>query len=76
MYWPFNCSRHDVIVSNTTWNWRAHTTNLLSREFLELIRRQLNRAAWFFYNLTGSPEAQLTVVTVFPYAMMIGNCLA
>jgi hypothetical protein len=30
----------------------------------------------FSYNLTGSPEAQLTVVTVFPYAMMIGNCLA
>jgi hypothetical protein len=30
----------------------------------------------FFYNLTGSEEAQLTGLTVFPYALMIGNNLA
>jgi spermidine synthase len=69
-------AQFDVIVSNTTWNWRAHATNLLSREFLELIRRHLKPGGVFFYNLTGSREGQLTGVTVFPYAMMIGSCLA
>jgi spermidine synthase len=69
-------AKFDVIVSNTTFNWRAHTTNLLSREFLDLIRRHLKPGGVFFYNLTGSEEAQLTGLTVFPYALMVGNCLA
>ena len=29
----------DVIVTNTTFHWRANTTNLLSLEFLQAIRR-------------------------------------
>jgi predicted membrane-bound spermidine synthase len=32
-------SSFDVIVMNTTYNWRAHVTNLVSTEFLQLARR-------------------------------------
>jgi spermidine synthase len=69
-------SRFDVIVMNTTFNWRAHTTNLLSVEFLRLARRHLNPGGVLFYNTTGSPEVQLTGVTVFPYGLIVRNCLA
>src|SRR6266849_372989 len=33
--------RYDAIVANTTFHWRDHTSNLLSREFFQLIRRHL-----------------------------------
>jgi spermidine synthase len=70
-------ARFDIIMSDANApEWRANITNLISREFLELIRRHLKPGGVFFYNLTGSPHAQLTGLTVFPYAMKIGTCLA
>ena len=42
----------DAIVSNTTWHFRANVTNLLSTEFLELVRPHLNPGGIFFYNTT------------------------
>ena len=68
--------KFDVILSNTTFHWRAHVSALLSREFLELVSAHLAPEGVFFYNLTGSPEAQLTGATVFPHAMMVGSALA
>jgi spermidine synthase len=68
--------KFDVIVSNTTFNWRAHVTNLLSVEFLQLIRTHLRPGGVFFYNTTGSEEVQITGVTVFPYGLRVYNFLA
>jgi len=68
--------KFDVIVSNTTYHWRAHNTNLLSVEFLRLIRQHLNRGGIFYYNTTSSADALLTGATVFPYAMRVMNFLA
>jgi hypothetical protein len=68
--------KFDVIVSNTTFHWRAHVSALLSKEFLELVSAHLQPKGVFLYNLTGSQEAQLTGVTVFPHAVVVGNCLA
>jgi spermidine synthase len=70
-------ARFDVIVNNAVSSaWRAHVTNLNSREFLELIRRHLKPGGVLFYGVSGSEQAQLTGVTVFPYAMLIGTTLA
>jgi spermidine synthase len=63
-------------VSNTSFHWRAHCSAILSKEFLELVSGHLRPAGVFFYNLTGSMEAQLTGVTVFPHGVMVGNHLA
>jgi len=68
--------KFDVIVMNTTHNWRAHVTNLLSLEFLQLIRTHLGPGGVHFYNTTWSDEAQITGVTVFPYGLRVWNCLA
>jgi hypothetical protein len=61
---------------NTTFNWRAHITNLLSVEFLEIAKAHLKPGGVLFYNTTGSGEVQLTGLTVFQYGMLVQNCLA
>jgi spermidine synthase len=65
--------KFDAIVMNTSFNWRSNVSNLLSTEFLELIRHHLNPGGVHFYNTTESTEAMLTGVTVFPYGMRLAN---
>lgn len=68
--------RFDVIVMNTTWHWRAHITNLLSSEFMELARAHLAPGGLFFFNTTSSDDVKKTAVTVFPHAMRVYNFMA
>jgi spermidine synthase len=63
----------DVIVANTTWHWRAHTTNLLSREYLQLVRRHLRQGGIYYFNTTSSNDAYFTAFTVFPYGVRFRN---
>jgi len=65
--------RFDAIVSNTTWNFSANATNLLSVEFLELIRQHLQPGGIFFYNTTDSARVQRTGCQVFPYGARFTN---
>lgn len=65
--------RFDAIVSNTTWYFRANTTNLLSAEFLDLIKHHLNPGGVFFYNTTGSDRVQRTGCLAFPYGARFTN---
>jgi predicted membrane-bound spermidine synthase len=66
----------DAIVSNSTYNWRANSTNLLSVEFLQLVREHLKPGGLFFYNTTGSDAVQITGATVFPYGLRMDDFLA
>jgi spermidine synthase len=68
--------RFDVVVMNTTYHWRAHSSNLLSVEFMNLVRSHLKPGGILYYNTTGSPEALLTGVTAFPYSLAVWNTLA
>ena len=65
--------RFDAIVSNTTWNFRANATNLLSAEFLEVVRKHLNPRGIAFYNTTDSDRVQRTACLVFPYGARFTN---
>jgi spermidine synthase len=65
--------RFDAIVSNTTWHFRANATNLLSVEFLTLVRRHLNPGGIFFYNTTGSDRVQRTGCLVFQHGARFTN---
>ena len=69
-------SRFDFIVMNTTWNWRAHSTNLLSVEFLELARAHMLPGAILYYNSTSSADVKKTAATVFPHALRVWNFVA
>ncbi|MFZ0294939.1 MAG: fused MFS/spermidine synthase [Candidatus Sulfotelmatobacter sp.] len=65
--------KFDAIIMNTSHHWRSNASNLLSVEFLQLIRRHLNPGGVHFYNTTDSMEAMLTGVTVFPFGMRVAN---
>lgn len=68
--------KFDFILMNTTHNWRANSSNLLSVEFLQLLRKHLNRGGVAYYNTTSSGEVQRTGATAFSYALRISNFLA
>lgn len=68
--------KFDVIVMDNIAHWRAHATNLLSIEFLMLVREMLKPGGVLYYNTTYSNDAQWTGVTVFPYALRFGPLLA
>lgn len=66
----------DLIVANTSFHWRASATNLLSREFLELVRAHLRPGGVYYYNTTGSDRVSKTGATVFPHALRVMHFLA
>jgi len=68
--------KFDLIVQNTTYHWRAHITNLLSVDYLRIIRKHLSAGGVFYYNTTDSDGVLQTGTTVFPYALRVMNFLA
>ena len=69
-------SRFDFIVQNTTWNWRAHITDLESVDYLEIIRQHLAPGALFYFNTTESDDVQRTAALTFPFALRVYNFMA
>ena len=66
--------RHfDAIVANTTFHFRANATNLLSTEYLELVKQHLAPGGVYFYNTTGSRRAQRTACSAFPHGARFLN---
>lgn len=68
--------KYDAIVMNTTFYWRNHASNLLSVEFLQIVRGHLKPGGVLFYNTTGSYDAMATALTVYPNALRFVNCVA
>jgi spermidine synthase len=68
--------RFDAIVMNTSWYWRAHSSNLLSSEFMQLAREHLTASGIFYFNTTWSPDAMKTGMSAFPYGMRCLNFIA
>jgi len=69
-------SRFDFILMNTTWNNRANISNLLSTEFMGLMRVHLNPGGIAYYNTTWSGDVLATGAAAFPYALRINSFLA
>ena len=69
-------ARFDFIVQNTTWNWRAHITDLESVDYLEIVRRHLSPGALFYFNTTESDDVLRTAAVTFPYALRVYNFMA
>lgn len=68
--------KFDMIVANATLHWRSNATNLLSAEFLGLVRSRLKPGGLYYYNATTSVRVLRTGCTVFPHALKIGSFLA
>jgi Spermidine synthase len=65
--------RFDAIVANTTFHFRANATNLLSSEYLQLVKQHLAPGGVYFYNTTGSRRAQRTACAAFPHGARFSN---
>jgi spermidine synthase len=65
--------RFDAIVSNNTYHFRANATNLMSAEFLALVKDRLNPGGIFFYNTTDSERVQRTGCLAFPLGARFTN---
>ncbi len=65
--------RFDVIVSNTTYHFRANASNLLSSEFLELAKAHLHPDGLLLYNTTSSERVQRTGCLAFPFGARFTN---
>lgn len=69
-------ARFDAILMNTSFYWRNHSSNLLSVEFLQIARRNLEPGGVLFYNATGSEDVIATALTVYPYGLRLLNSVA
>ena len=68
--WLTRSDQHfDMIVSNTPFHWRAHSTNLLSVEYCRLVRAHLQPGGVYYFNTTGSAAALKTAMLEFPYGL-------
>jgi spermidine synthase len=68
--------RFDAVVANTTFHWRSHATNILSVEFLELVRSRLKPGGVYYHNTTGSDRVIRTGAEVFRHALRLYAFLA
>jgi spermidine synthase len=68
--------RYDIIVQNTSFYWRDHSSDLLSVDYLKIVREHLLPGGIYFYNTTGSDEVVATGLRVFPYGLRVINFLA
>jgi spermidine synthase len=65
--------RFDAIVANATFHHRASATNLLSSEWLTLVRAHLRPGGIYFFNTTNSPRVQRTAADAFPHVLRFMN---
>ena len=59
--------KYDIILMNTTWYWRAYASNLLSQDFLNILKSHMKPKGILYYNTTQSADAYYTATKVFPY---------
>jgi spermidine synthase len=66
----------DAIVANVTVHWRAHSTGLLSAEFVELARARLAPGGLYFFNTTFFRPARETALRAFGHGRQVGTFVA
>ncbi|HEV8356020.1 MAG TPA: fused MFS/spermidine synthase [Gemmatimonadales bacterium] len=69
-------ARFDFILMNTSFHWSSNITNLLSREFLTLLRGHLKEGGVVYYNATGSDDVLRTAAAVFRHVTTYDNFVA
>jgi spermidine synthase len=68
--------RYDLIVQNTSFYWRDHSAELLSADYLRIVRSHLLPGGIYYYNTTGSDDVLATGLSVFPHGLRVLNFLA
>lgn len=66
-------ARYDLIFQNTTFHWRAYTSLLMSREYLQEMSRHLAPGGIVAMNTTDSLDAYATALDVFQHVARYVN---
>ncbi len=68
--------KYDYIVMNTSYYYRGQANNILSVEFLKLVKAHLKEGGIVYYNSTTSHDVPYTTAHVFNYVTNFGNHIA
>lgn len=68
-------AKYDMVIMNTTYHWRAYSANVLSQEFLQLVKAHMNQGAVLEFNTTQSPDTVVTAQAVFKHAYLYENVI-
>jgi spermidine synthase len=68
--------KFDLIVMNNTFHWRSNSTNLLSREFLQMCRQHLLPKGVLYNNTTSNEHIIYTAAQVFKHVTRVRNFVA
>ncbi len=64
-------AKYDVMVANTSYHWRDHSSQVLSTEFLQIVKKHLLPGGIYYYNSTESPEVFITGLHEFNYGLRV-----
>ena len=68
--------KFDLILMNTSWHERNNITNLLSEEFLIIMKSHLKPRGIIYYNTTNSEDAIFTGAQVFKHVVRYESFIA
>lgn len=68
--------KYDAMVANASFHWRDHSSQVLSREFLGIIKSHLRPGGVYYYNTTESEDVQATGLHEFAYGLRVISFLA
>ena len=71
-----NKDKYDFILMNTTFHWRSYITNLVSSDFLKIIKNHLKPGGVVYYNTTGSEDIIYTAATIFKHVVRYASFVA
>jgi spermidine synthase len=63
--------KYDVMVANISFHWRDHSSQVLSTEFLHIVKQHLLPGGLYYYNATESPEVFVTGLHEFTYGLRV-----
>jgi len=67
--------KYDLIVANTSYHWRDHSSQVLSSEFLQIVKQHLLPGGIYYYNSTESPDVMVTGLHEYTYGLRVINFL-
>ena len=63
--------KYDVMVANTSYHWRDHSSQVLSAEFLQIVKQHLLPGGIYYYNATESADVFVTGLHEYGYGVRV-----
>jgi spermidine synthase len=63
--------KYDAMVANTSYHWRDHSSQVLSTEFLQVVKQHLLPGGIYYYNATESSDVFVTGLHKYSYGLRV-----